>query len=437
MTGSGAVKLAQLFLFNPTWGPREGQEEKKVVFFWPKETEPNTQVRMVGLVEAVDRFSQTFSKRSAHSLHNQKTRMVWREVEQDFYLCFNVNIPFTRKVGGKETKEGPAESLLEFRPEDVNDSVLLSVLDRAHNMFSLFQGGLQSLLLAANGDKSVVREQVDHFYTRYLASLRLEQASLLELWGGVQYLPLQSGPFLRVQTLVTRAQEEFPTIQSSLFLQQGQMVWSGLSPSHTRLLVHYLTTSLLPSLPTLPNLSPTSPHQGRFLVGGDISTPLPRVHVTDAPLFLVVFHAINSTVCLLLSSLPSTSFYSSLSNYLGPPLSDLSADLTHLWATGGAETGSADQVRFIYFNQANYAVKSTVESGNENLVHLAAELSADLGPSGGEVTAKLHTDQWVVVRVAGVRTVVVVLQARNLNLMEVAEEVGRLDRSSFGKICML
>ena len=50
------------------------------------------------------------------------------------------------------------------------------------------------------------------------------------------------------------------------------------------------------------------------------------------------------------------------------------------------------------------------------------------------MTCKLHTDQWLVVRVAGLRTVVVLLQQKNLNLMEVAEEVARLDRASFGKI---
>ena len=53
------------------------------------------------------------------------------------------------------------------------------------------------------------------------------------------------------------------------------------------------------------------------------------------------------------------------------------------------------------------------------------------------MTANLNTDQWLVVRVAGVRTVIVILNQKNLNLMEVSEEVARLDKSSFGRICML
>ena len=46
MTVSGChkPKLTKFFLFNTTWGPREGEEDKKIVFFWPPETEINEQV---------------------------------------------------------------------------------------------------------------------------------------------------------------------------------------------------------------------------------------------------------------------------------------------------------------------------------------------------------------------------------------------------------
>ena len=81
------TKLTQLFLFNPSWGPREGEEEEKVgfhnkhkqanasnspannqgiqtnqlpknqvVFHWPANLDANTRVRSVGLIEAVVRW---------------------------------------------------------------------------------------------------------------------------------------------------------------------------------------------------------------------------------------------------------------------------------------------------------------------------------------------------------------------------------------------
>ena len=96
---SSKPKLSKLFLFNPNWGPREGEEEKKIIYFWPPETEINDQVKTVGLVEAVVRFGKTFSGHPAHSLHTQKTRTVWRAVESEFFLCFTVSVPCVRRPG--------------------------------------------------------------------------------------------------------------------------------------------------------------------------------------------------------------------------------------------------------------------------------------------------------------------------------------------------
>jgi len=424
-------KLSQLFVFNPSWGPREGEEHKKVIYFWPPETPENKQVRAIGLIEAVVRFGETFTAEAAESLHNEKTRQVWRQVEAGYYCALTVTLPCVRRLGKDGTEQ------VEYRAEEVSDSVLLAVVTRAHHMFRLFQGGLAKL--HQSGGESSVREQVEHFYSRYIATLRLEGASLLEEWGGLQYLPLKAEPFLRVQTLVTRTQSSQSSIDSCLFLQQGQLVWSGLEPQATRLLVHYLTTSLLPGLPQLPSPSPTAPHQGRFLVGGSLGSPLPVVHLGDSCYHLLVYHAINSSLVMLLDCPPSPLTYSDLDTTLGPQLSDLSADLTLQWSQGkeAANPTSGDQVKFLYFNAANYAVKSTVEAGSELLVGLAGDLASDLGSNGGEVTAKLSTDQWVVVRVSGVRTIIVLLNQRNLNLMEVTEEVARLDKSSFGSVCIL
>ena len=240
-------KLTKLFLFNSSWGPKEGEEHKKIIFFWPQETEINDQVKTIGLIEAVVRFGRTFSQEPAHSLQTQKTRSVWREVETDFYLGFTVSVPSVKK----QNKDGA--EVVEYRPDDLSDNILLGVLDRAYDMFSLFSGGLNTVLDTNNNDKDVLKERVNHFYTRYnfsvmhknrdinfycryLATLKLEQSSVLDMWGGVQYLPLDTQPFLSVQTLVNRCMVEFPVIESCLFLHQGQLVWSEIQPEITRLL---------------------------------------------------------------------------------------------------------------------------------------------------------------------------------------------------------
>ena len=160
--------------------------------------------------------------------------------------------------------------------------------------------------------------------------------------------------------------------------------------------------------------------------------------ILDSPCHLVVYHAINSTLCLLFKSPPSDEFYTKFSDHMGPLLSNLSADLTHLWSLSNTNTSAgSENVKFIYYNGANFALKSTLEPGNEHLVSLAAELTCDLASGEGEVVAKLNNDSWVVVRVAGVRTTVIILTIKNLNLLDVSEEVAKLDKSSFSKICFL
>ena len=158
-------KLTKLFLFNSSWGPKEGEEHKKIIFFWPQETEINDQVKTIGLIEAVVRFGRTFSQEPAHSLQTQKTRSVWREVETDFYLGFTVSVPSVKK----QNKDGA--EVVEYRPDDLSDNILLGVLDRAYDMFSLFSGGLNTVLDTNNNDKDVLKERVNHFYTRYNFSI--------------------------------------------------------------------------------------------------------------------------------------------------------------------------------------------------------------------------------------------------------------------------
>jgi hypothetical protein len=212
------------------------------------------------------------------------------------------------------------------------------------------------------------------------------------------------------------------------------------------------------SLPLSPCPFRPSSSTGSFILGGEDDDILPLVYIGEETFHLAVFQAHSSTLCLLLERPPpSDKFYADFADSVGPALADLSADLTHAAmikagsgsSSGGSNSGAAavgggDLPRFLYFNASNMAVTRTVPvSGSvqdDKLVKLAAELMADLrrsGEGGGEVSAKLASEEWVVVQVAGARAVIVLLQEKSLNLMEVAEEVAKLKKSNFDNICML
>ena len=191
--------IKNIFLFNSTWGPKEGEEEKKIVYFWPEDCPEQSMLKKIGLVEGVIIFSSKFSSSPANSLHTLKERTVFFQPEKDFWLCLTVSVPSTRKHG----KEGGDTT--EFHPEDVNDNVLRSLISKSYEMFSLFHYSLSyALTESCEGNKTIFMELVKHFFSRYLATLRVESGDITSVWGGLQYLALDATDFLRVQSLINR-----------------------------------------------------------------------------------------------------------------------------------------------------------------------------------------------------------------------------------------
>lgn len=204
--------IKNLFLFNSTWGPKEGDEEKKIIYFWPEDCNDQSMLKKIGLVEGVIIFSNKFSAVPANSLHTLKERTVFFEAEKDYWLCITVSVPNTRKQG----KE-PGDTI-EFHPEDVSDSVLRSLIGRSYEMFCLFHSSLTFALDdSCGGNKTVFMELVKHFFSRYLATLRVESGDITSVWGGMQYLALDTTDFLRVQSLINRMKADNDIIRQVKF----------------------------------------------------------------------------------------------------------------------------------------------------------------------------------------------------------------------------
>ena len=240
------VKIVNFFLFNSMWGPKEGEEEKKIVYFWPDDVSLDNKLKKIGLVEGVTNFATKFSSLPAHSLHTLKERLVYHEVEKNYWLCISVSVPNTRK----QNKD--SGDVIEFYPEDVSDEVLKSILRRSYKMFCLFHSGLNASLMGrCGGAITVFSELIDHFFSRYLATLNVERGDITYIWGGLQYLAVEMLDFLRVQSIINRLKKEQLIVSKCLFLQSGQLVWSDVDPEMTKLLVQYLSTTILTSLNSL------------------------------------------------------------------------------------------------------------------------------------------------------------------------------------------
>lgn len=54
---SSAISLKSFFIYNSTLGTKEGEEEKKILFYHPPEVSLDTKIRDVGFSEAIIKFT--------------------------------------------------------------------------------------------------------------------------------------------------------------------------------------------------------------------------------------------------------------------------------------------------------------------------------------------------------------------------------------------
>ncbi|XP_077980451.1 vacuolar fusion protein CCZ1 homolog [Glandiceps talaboti] len=460
MTNRSCITLYNFFVYNATLGPREGEEHKKILFYHPADTNIDTKIKAVGLSEAIVKFTETFSEKPCEALHTQKTRQVFLQPEEDFWMVMTVTIP-------KSETEKDGQTIIEYHEDDVQDSVYGAVLEQAYKMFKLFMGTFTSILKQTNVQHLMTR--LDHFFTRYLGTLRLNQADIMEVHNGIQFLPLDKNTYLRIQCFINLIEATFSQVKYTAFLYNDQLVWSGLEQDDMRILYKYLTTSLFPSSlesemcrespksgGPLPPITASS-HFGKYVTGppniNDSSNfgKIPHIYVnTDTKyeeLNLIVYRALSGTVCLMVepTSIPGFEWYKKIDAFLGPQLSTLASDISEQYSKR-ASLPSDQQFKYIYFNHMNLAQKTTIHNRktlsaiiSPEIVRLLADINASFAKTedDAETVMKTVTDCWVVGKKSDQREFYVVINQKNANLIEINEEVKRLCSTHFNNIFFL
>ncbi|CAH1273546.1 CCZ1B [Branchiostoma lanceolatum] len=464
-----STKLENFFIYNSNFGPREGEEHKKILFYHPPDVLLDNKIKQMGLCEAIVTFTHTFSPdHPCEALHTQKTRQLFYQPEKDFWMIMTVTIPCNEKTG----KDG--QTYIEYHDEDVQDSVFDAVLKTSYKMFRLFMGTFTRILERFNVE--VLKQRLEHFFLRYLGTLRLATSDILDVFNGIHFLPLDKNMYLRIQCFINLTEATFGQVKYTAFLYNDQLVWSGLEQDDMRILYKYLTTSLFPSAleselggkESPKGAAPTpvggSAHYGRYITGPpDMKDPtnlgkVPRIYVNTETsyeeLYLIVYRALSATICLMVdaSVAPSFDLYQKLDSFIGPQLSSLGSDISEQYAK---KASSSDPVfKYIYFNHMNLATKSTVHTKKSattsltnispDIMRILGDINADFYRHGasraeedGETIMKTMSDCWVVGKKSDQREFYVVLNQKNANLIEINEEVKKLCATNFNNIFFL
>ena len=364
----GAQDMIRFQIFNSTFGPNEGEEAERIVFYHPNTDSEELKCKSVGFAEASINFARAFFPEeerragSVRSCHTQRTRSVLREVEPDFWVELAVSVPFVKR---KRSGSGRGYAV-DYEPENVHDSVLDAMVQHAYEMFRFFMGPFAQLLEAEEGDVARFKIQVQSFFSKFVHTIRPAQAGIHDLFRAIQFLGLETTSFLNVQCLISRLEDEFPIIESAVFFHQGNVIWSELQQEDTRLLYYYLVESLLPSSEQTSTgaagagaggaRSPFGGHQGRFLTGGpqtqtisDLDFKIPTVFLEggEREHHLIVYHALGSSVCIFIPVIrePTVDFFRQLDASLGPALTNMSADLMDVFGQDKKLSREQEQVQ--------------------------------------------------------------------------------------------
>ncbi|XP_076996702.1 vacuolar fusion protein CCZ1 homolog isoform X1 [Tamandua tetradactyla] len=497
--GAGAAQekqfppaLLSFFIYNPRFGPREGEEENKILFYHPNEVEKNEKIRNVGLCEAIVQFTRTFSpSKPAKSLHTQKNRQFFHEPEENFWMVMVVRNPIIEK----QSKDG--KPVVEYQEEELLDKVYSSVLQQCYSMYKLFNGTY--LKAMEDGGVKLLKERLEKFFHRYLQTLHLQSCDLLDIFGGISFFPLDKMTYLKIQSFINRMEESLNIVKYTAFLYNDQLIWSGLEQDDMRILYKYLTTSLFPrhiepelagrDSPIRTEMPGNLQHYGRFLTGPlNLNDPeakcrFPKIFVntddTYEELHLIVYKAMSAAVCFMIdaSLQPTLEFCRRLDSIVGPQLTVLASDICEQFNINKRISGnpsepfcmpflrppplfrSSDpreirsekepQFKFIYFNHMNLAEKSTIHmrktpsvsltSVHPDLMKILGDINSDFTrvDEDEEIIVKAMSDYWVVGKKSDQRELYVILNQKNANLIEVNEEVKKLCATQFNNIFFL
>ncbi|XP_054416157.1 vacuolar fusion protein CCZ1 homolog isoform X4 [Pongo abelii] len=400
--------LLSFFIYNPGFGPREGEEENKILFYHPNEVEKNEKIRNVGLCEAIVQFTRTFSpSKPAKSLHTQKNRQFFNEPEGNFWMVMVVRNPMIEK----QSKDG--KPVIEYQEEELLDKVYSSVLQQCYSMYKLFNGTF--LKAMEDGGVKLLKERLEKFFHRYLQTLHLQSCDLLDIFGGISFFPLDKMTYLKIQSFINRMEESLNIVKYTAFLYNDQLIWSGLEQDDMRILYKYLTTSLFPR------------------------------HIEP--------EAMSAAVCFMIDASihPTLDFCRRLDSIVGPQLTVLASDICEQFNINKRMSGSEKepQFKFIYFNHMNLAEKSTVHmrktpsvsltSVHPDLMKILGDINSDFTrvDEDEEIIVKAMSDYWVVGKKSDRRELYVILNQKNANLIEVNEEVKKLCATQFNNIFFL
>jgi len=217
------AKVKSLFVFNSAFGQKEGEEEQKLLYYFPDKEKLMTKVNDVGLCEALVQFAHSFAPSSpCQSLHTSHHQHVFFEPEPKFWIVVRMTVAQDGKSGlGK-----------------LADCVHLSLLRQCYEEFKLFHGSFSYIV--ENGDVDALKNHLRTHLDGYVSRVNTRERALLEIFSGIPYATLDRSTVRNYQLLSDTIKDTFPDVRHTIILRDLRLVLSDASENDTQTIVRFL-----------------------------------------------------------------------------------------------------------------------------------------------------------------------------------------------------
>ncbi|KAJ3450545.1 hypothetical protein M0812_06728 [Anaeramoeba flamelloides] len=243
-------ELGSFFIFNSSFAvDEEKNEEEKIIYFDPTNTDLESKLKYVGLSEALINFSNKFNQRNGcDSVYLEKQRFSFYQPENGFWMVMivkngyniiheeeKINKTKKNKDVGNTSNNLKNKEKEQYKSFELDDNVIQTHLKNCYKIFTLLNGTFEQIL--KNFSLKVLCFKVANFLNEHLKKIDFKQNALentlLPLIYGIKPHFFSSNVFLEVQFLLNTIQLEFKDIKHYMFFDNQRLVFSSMKNQDT------------------------------------------------------------------------------------------------------------------------------------------------------------------------------------------------------------
>eukprot|EP01134_Creolimax_fragrantissima_P004848 CFRG4848T1 len=245
--------IQSFFLFNEKFGPREENEQDKVLFYYPSSERSCNQLANIGVCQGAIQFAHTFHPSEPVSfMETDHALVAITSPEPGYWVVLSIltSIPLASTSGYESTDGSPLgdtaheKTISETGPMVVKGAtrpIVMKLINDGFALFRLLHGDMEDIF--TNEGVAGLRAILRSFFMPYLGAIRLTDSSIAKIVSGIETMKLHAPLYMDCVTLVSQIECVFPDVAGVILMFENRLIISSLPEEATQQLYRLLTTN--------------------------------------------------------------------------------------------------------------------------------------------------------------------------------------------------